>query len=333
MRRDRSTGYLLKLDTIIAPVDGDLKNFEAHFRRALRSNVGLVDAVVRYVVRRKGKRIRPALVMLSAAATGGISEATFRGAALVELLHTATLIHDDVVDDADTRRGWPSINAIWKNKVAVLLGDYVLSRGLLLSLEHNDIAFLHSTSTAVKRMSEGELLQIQKSRQLRNDEETYFQIIGDKTASLLATCCEIGALSATEDSDIVGRLRSYGENLGIAFQIRDDILDYTGSASALGKPVGGDLKEKRFTLPLIHAFAKAPSSERKDVLRRLKRGVKRKDIDDIIGFVEKHGGIAYAVKTSEDFRDRAVAQLDVLPDSEAKRALLQLADFVVSRKK
>ena len=323
----------MKLDTIIAPVDGDLRKFEAHFRRALRSNVGLVDAVVRYMVKRKGKRIRPALVLLAAAATGGVSEATFRGAALVELLHTATLVHDDVVDDADTRRGWPSINAIWKNKVAVLLGDYVLSRGLLLSLEHNDIAFLHSTSTAVKRMSEGELLQIQKSRQLRNDEETYFQIIGDKTASLLATCCEIGALSATEDNDVVARLRAYGENLGIAFQIRDDILDYTGTASALGKPVGGDLKEKRFTLPLIHAFSKAPSSERKDVLRRLKRGVGRKDIDEIIRFVDRHGGIAYAVTTAEDYRDRATAQLAPLPDSEAKRALMDLADFVVSRKK
>lgn len=323
----------MKLDTIIAPVEGDLKKFEAHFRRALTSNVGLVDAVVRYVVKRKGKRIRPALVMLSAAACGGIGESTFRGAALVELLHTATLIHDDVVDDAETRRSWPSINAIWKNKVAVLLGDYVLSRGLLLSLEHDDIAFLRSTSNAVKRMSEGELLQIQKSRQLRNDEETYFQIIGDKTASLLATCCEIGALSATDDSGTVGRLRSYGEYIGIAFQIRDDILDFTGTESMLGKPVGGDLKEKKFTLPLIHAFANAPSSRRKEVLRKLKSGVKRKDIADIVRFVEEFGGIAYAIKTSEDYRDRAIAQIDLLPNSEAKRSLLQLADFVVSRTK
>jgi octaprenyl-diphosphate synthase len=323
----------VKLDTIIAPVEADLKTFEAHFRRALKSNVGLVDAVVRYMVKRKGKRIRPALVMLSAGACGGIGEASFRGAALVELLHTATLIHDDVVDDAETRRGWPSINAIWKNKVAVLLGDYVLSRGLLLSLEHDDIAFLRSTSTAVKRMSEGELLQIQKSRQLRNDEETYFRIIGDKTASLLATCCEIGALSATGDRETVERLRDYGEYIGVAFQIRDDILDFTGTESTLGKPVGGDLKEKKFTLPLIHAFTNAPSSRRKDVLRKLKSGVKRRDIDEIIRFVHEYGGIAYAVRTAEEYRDRATAQLEPLPDSEAKRALLQLADFVVSRKK
>ena len=277
--------------------------------------------------------LRPALLLLTAQACGGVQTAHRTLAAVVEMVHLATLVHDDVVDDADTRRGWPSINAIWKNKVAVLLGDYVLSRGLLLSLEHDDISFLRSTSTAVKRMSEGELLQIQKSRQLRNDEETYFQIIGDKTASLLATCCEIGALSATDDADLVARLRGYGENLGIAFQIRDDILDYTGSATALGKPVGGDLKEKRFTLPLIHAFGKAPSSERKDVLRRLKRGVERKDIDEIHRFVDRHGGIAFAVKTAEDYRDRATAQLDVLPDSEAKRALMDLAAFVVSRKK
>ncbi len=323
----------MKLDTIIAPVEGDLKKFEAHFRRSLKSNVGLVDAVVRYMVKRKGKRIRPALVMLSAGACGSINEATFRGAALVELLHTATLIHDDVVDDAETRRNWPSINAIWKNKVAVLLGDYVLSRGLLLSLENNDIDFLQSTSTAVKRMSEGELLQIQKSRQLRNDEETYFQIIGDKTASLLATCCEIGALSATTDREMVDRLRGYGENLGIAFQIRDDILDFTGTESTIGKPVGGDLKEKKFTLPLIHAFTNAPSGRRKTVLHSLKRGVKRKDIDDIIRFVEEFGGIAYARKTAEDYRDRAIALLAPLPDSEAKQSLLQLADFVVTRKK
>lgn len=323
----------MKLDTIIAPVAGDLKNFEVHFRKALKSNVGLVDAAVRYMVKRKGKRIRPALVMLAAGACGGINESTFRGAALVELLHTATLIHDDVVDEAATRRNWPSINAIWKNKVAVLMGDYVLSRGLLLSLEHDDIAFLRSTSMAVKRMSEGELLQIQKSRQLRNDEATYFQIIGDKTASLLATCCEIGALSATLDADVVERMRCYGENIGIAFQIRDDILDFTGTESTIGKPVGGDLKEKKFTLPLIHAFGIAPSVRRKSVLRMLKSGVKRKDIEEIARFVEEFGGIEYARKTAEGYRDRAMAQIEGFPNSAAKDSLLQLADFVVTRKK
>ncbi len=323
----------LKLDRILAPVKSELKDFEAHFRTALKSNVGIVDTVVRYVVKRKGKQIRPALVMLSAAACGGINERTFRGAALVELLHTATLIHDDVVDEADTRRGWPSINAIWKNKVAVLMGDYVLSRGLLLSLEHNDVSFLHSTSRAVKRMSEGELLQIQKSRQLSNDEATYFQIIGDKTASLLSTCCEIGALSVTENEEVVTAMREYGEAIGIAFQIRDDILDFLGTESALGKPVGGDLKEKKFTLPLIHAIGNAPSSRRKTVIRLLKNGVGRKDIETIVEFVQEFGGIAHAERVAEDYRVRAVEQIANFPDSPAKQSLIDLATFVVARLK
>jgi octaprenyl-diphosphate synthase len=323
----------IKLDGILFPVRKELKDFEAHFKSALKSNVGIVDTVVRYVIKRKGKKLRPALVMLAAAASGGITERTFRGAALVELLHTATLIHDDVVDEADTRRGWPSINAIWKNKVAVLMGDYVLSRGLLLSLDHNDVSFLHSTSRAVKRMSEGELLQIQKSRQLRNDEQTYFQIIGDKTASLLATCCEIGALSATDDDGVVTAMREYGEALGIAFQIRDDILDFTGTESTIGKPVGGDLKEKKFTLPLIHAFGNAPTSRRKGVVRLLKNGVGRRDIETIIAFVQEFGGITYAEGVAEDYRRRAVAQIDGLPDSPAKTSLTDLAEFVIRRAK
>jgi octaprenyl-diphosphate synthase len=323
----------LKLDSIIAPVSPQLKDFEAHFRRSLRSDVGLVDAVVRYMIKRKGKRIRPALVLLSAATCGEIGDATFRGAALVELLHTATLVHDDVVDDADTRRGWPSINRIWKNKVSVLLGDYVLARGLLLSLEHEDIAFLHSTSTAVRRMSEGELLQIQKSRQMNTDEETYFRIIGDKTASLLATCCEIGARSATENDRKVEQLRAYGEAIGIAFQIRDDLLDFLGTERTIGKPVGGDLKEKKFTLPLIYAFRQAPNGRRKAVLRALKRGVKRKEIAEILEFVKEYGGIDYADRVAKEYRDRAVDCLADFPDSEAKRALTDLATFVVSRSK
>jgi len=323
----------LKLETIIAPVSPQLKDFERHFRLSLKSDVSLVDTVVRYMVKRKGKRIRPALVLLSAEAVGGISSSTYRGAALVELLHTATLIHDDVVDEADKRRGWPSINAIWKNKVSVLLGDYVLSRGLLLSLEHEDIAFLHSTSTAVKRMSEGELLQIQKTRQLNTDEETYFQIIGDKTASLLATCCEIGALSATTDKAQVESMQQYGEAIGTAFQIRDDLLDFLGKESTLGKPIGGDLKEKKFTLPLIHAFSQAPDKRRKQVLRAVKRGVKRSDITDILSFVQEYGGIDYAEKTANDYRDRAISALDTLPESKAKQSLIDLAHFVVERAK
>lgn len=323
----------VSLDSILAPVKNELKDFEGHFRKALRSNIGIVDTVVRYVIKRKGKQVRPMLVLLSAAASGGITEATYRGAALVELLHTATLIHDDVVDESATRRGWPSINAIWKNKVAVLMGDYVLSRGLLLSLDHEDISFLHCTSRAVKRMSEGELLQIQKSRQLRNDEGTYFRIIGDKTASLLSTCCEIGALSATTDAAVITAMREYGEALGIAFQIRDDILDFLGKESTIGKPVGGDLKEKKFTLPLIHALGNAPFLRRRHVIRLLKNGVGRKDIETIIDFVKEFGGIDHAERTAEQYRQRAVDQLSILPDSPARRALIDLAHFVITRAK
>ncbi len=323
----------VSLDSILAPVKSELKDFEGHFRKALRSNIGIVDTVVRYVIKRKGKQVRPMLVLLSAAASGGITEATYRGAALVELLHTATLIHDDVVDESATRRGWPSINAIWKNKVAVLMGDYVLSRGLLLSLDHEDISFLHCTSRAVKRMSEGELLQIQKSRQLRNDEATYFRIIGDKTASLLSTCCEIGALSATTDAAVIAAMREYGEALGIAFQIRDDILDFLGKESTIGKPVGGDLKEKKFTLPLIHALGNAPFLRRRHVIRLLKNGVGRKDIETIIDFVKEFGGIDHAERTAEQYRQRAVDQLSTLPDSPARRALTDLAQFVITRAK
>jgi len=321
------------LNTILRPVRKELKEFDTHFREALTSNVGIVDTIVRYVVRRKGKKIRPALVLLSAATCGGIVDATFRGATLVELLHTATLIHDDVVDESTTRRGWPSINAIWKNKVSVLMGDYVLSRGLLLSLDHDDIAFLRCTSRAVKRMSEGELLQIQKSRQLNNDEDTYFRIISDKTASLLSTCCEIGAESATTDTDDVRAMREYGEALGVAFQLRDDILDFLGSEKTFGKPVGGDLKEKKFTLPLIYAFKTAPTSRRKSVIRTLRNGLKRKDFDMIVDFVSEFGGIAYAERTAEEYRARATAQLLRFPDSSARQSLIDLAHFVVTRMK
>ena len=216
---------------IVSPIQHHLDIFDQVFRESIRSQIGLVDLVTKYIVRQKGKKVRPILVLLSAELCGGVNERSYRGATLVEILHTATLIHDDVVDDADTRRGLASINAVWKNKIAVLMGDYLLSRGLLLSLENDDFRFLKITSTAVRRMSEGELHQIQKSRKLDMDEETYLRIIGDKTASLLSTCCEIGATSATDDAEPPPLMREYGEKVGLAFQIRDDILDYIGRQS------------------------------------------------------------------------------------------------------
>lgn len=323
----------MDVSSIITPVRTELAEFEAHFREAMRSNVGLVDTVVRYVVRRKGKRVRPALVLLSAQATGGISERTYRGAALVELLHTATLVHDDVVDDAEKRRGLASINAVWKNKVAVLMGDYILARGLLLSLAGRDYDLLHSSSEAVRRMSEGELLQIQKSRQMNTDEETYYRIIGDKTASLLAACCEIGARSATDDAAVITRMRDYGENIGMAFQIRDDLLDYLSTERTLGKPIGGDLKEKKLTLPLIHALRTAKRRDGRRVLRLLRNGVGRREINEIVAFVEAHGGTAYARTRADHYRDAALACLADLPDSDAVASLRSFAQYVISRTK
>ncbi|MBI3004100.1 MAG: polyprenyl synthetase family protein [Ignavibacteriales bacterium] len=297
----------------------------------MRSKVGLVDVIARYIIRQKGKRVRPLLVLLSAKVCGDIGESTYRAATLVEILHTATLVHDDVVDDADTRRGLASINAVWKNKVSVLMGDYLLSRGLLISLEHNDYYFLHSTSNAVKRMSEGELLQIQKSRQLNIDEETYLKIIGDKTASLFSTCTDIGAASSTEDSGKRELMRNFGESIGMAFQIRDDLLDYEGRKSIIGKPTGIDIKEKKLTLPLIHALHSGPRREARQALRLIKNGAKRKDLDWVIDFVKAAGGIDYAFAKAEHFASLARHNLTSFADSPAKHSLLQFVHFVMER--
>jgi len=325
----RKTAALL--DSIKQPIEEELKRFAGFFRDSMRSRVGLVDLVARYLVRQKGKRVRPILVFLSAKACGGVNQSTYRAATLVEILHTATLIHDDVVDDADTRRGLASINAVWKNKIAVLMGDYLLSRGLLLSLEQNDYYFLHCTSRAVKRMSEGELLQIQKSRQLNIDEETYLQIIGDKTASLLSTCTEIGAASATEDPQRRAQMRDFGEHIGIAFQIRDDLLDYQGRRSVIGKPTGIDMKERKLTLPLIYALRHGPKKEAKQALRLIKNGAKQRDVEWVIEFVVQAGGIDYAKEKAEYYSQLARENLATLPESDAKAALLEFVDFVMER--
>ena len=321
----------MDLDEIIYPIKDQIRQFNIEFRNAIRSNVGIVDTVARYILRQKGKKLRPILVLLTAEASGGINDGTYRAAMLVELLHTATLIHDDVVDSADMRRGIASINAAWKNKVAVLMGDYLLSRGLLLSLLHDEFEFLKVTSFAVKRMSEGELLQIQKSRQLNMDEATYFRIISDKTASLISTCCELGAVSATKDKDIVVHLREFGELLGMAFQIRDDVLDYEGKKATLGKPIGGDIKERKVTLPLIYAFQSAPKQTTRSVLRLLKNGKVGSKISEVIEFAEHYGGIDRAHEKATEFISRARAELDEIRDSEAKESLLKLTDFVVER--
>lgn len=322
----------LSLKEISSPIKSELERFDEIFKASLRSNVGLVDLVARYIIRQKGKKIRPLLVMLSAKISGGVTDRTYRGATLVELLHTATLIHDDVVDDANKRRGMWSINALFKNKVAVLMGDYLLSRGLMISVDGKDYDFLGVTTNAVKRMSEGELLQIQKTRKLDIDEETYFKVISDKTASLLETCCSIGAMSTTDNKDYIETMRIFGHSLGMSFQIRDDILDYEGKSNLIGKPVGGDIKEKKITLPLIYSLNNVSSNEAAKIKKILKNGNDKTKIKDIMQFVHENNGIDYALKVAQKYSDEAKNSLNIFPDSQIKLSLQALVDFVTARK-
>ena len=320
------------LSQISHPIKTELETFNEKFKESIRSKVGLVDLVAKYIIRQKGKKIRPLLVLLSAKITGGVNERSYRGAVLVELLHTATLIHDDVVDNANKRRGFWSINALFKNKVAVLMGDYLLSRGLMIAVEGKDFDFLKVITNTVKRMSEGELLQIQKTRKLDIDEETYFKVISDKTASLLETCCEIGALSATDNSEYHLAMKNFGQSIGMAFQIRDDILDYEGSFQLMGKPTGGDIKEKKITLPLIYSLNKVSKKEASDIRKMIKNGGKKQDMKEIISFVRDNGGINYALETAKFYSYKAKEALNILPDSQSKVALEALVDFVIDRK-
>jgi octaprenyl-diphosphate synthase len=323
----------ISLSEISVPIEKELDEFVVLFRNSLKSKVGLLDIVTRFILKQKGKKIRPLLVLLSSQACGSVTERTYRGAILVELLHTATLVHDDVVDGAESRRGFPSINAIWKNKIAVLMGDYLLAKGLMLAVDSKDYDFLQVITNTVKRMSEGELLQISKTRKLDNDEETYFRIISDKTASLLSTCCSIGAMAATKNDEIIKALHEYGENIGLAFQIRDDLLDIVGSKSLIGKPLGSDIKEKKLTLPLIYALRTAPKADSKKIISELKRSEKKINVSMIVDFILNNHGVDYAEKKAIEIIKRAKNNLSILPDSEAKRSLLLLSDYIIERKK
>ena len=319
------------LDEIRIPVEDDLDAFRTYFREAMRSDHTLLDKITQYVLWQKGKRIRPLLVLLSARACGrGATEITHRAAALVELLHTATLVHDDVVDDAERRRSVFSINALWKNKIAVLMGDFLLSRGLLLSLDHDDYSILHTLSDAVRRMSEGELLQIEKSRLLDIDEDTYFRIISDKTASLISACTKSGAVSVTEDEHLIERMHQFGETLGLAFQIRDDLFDFSREAS--GKPIGIDLQEKKMTLPLIVALRESSRKERKRILKIVDQDEKsREDLETVTSFVRQHDGIEYARDRMTSLADEAKSYLSSLPPSDARASLVGLTEFAIRR--
>jgi octaprenyl-diphosphate synthase len=321
------------LSNIQKPIEKELNEFDDVFKKTLKSKVALVDLVAKYILKQKGKRIRPLLVFHSARCCGGITDRSYRGATLVELLHTATLVHDDVVDSADKRRGLPSINAIWKNKVAVLMGDYLLSRGLMTAVDNEDYDFLKIITDTVKIMSEGELLQISKTKKLDIDEKTYFKIILYKTASLLATCCEIGAKSATDDPKMIESMRLFGEYLGIAFQIRDDILDYVGSSKIIGKAIGRDIRDKKMTLPLIYSLGQASSKDASRILKYIKNGEKNANVSDVIKFVVETGGIDYAEKVSVEFAEKAGEEMRKVNETELAEPLLSLLEFVITRKK
>lgn len=321
-----------QLSEITQPIKIELDSFNRIFRDSLRSRVGLVDLVTRYIIRQKGKKIRPLLVLLSAKVSGGVNERSYRGAVLVELLHTATLVHDDVVDNADKRRGLWSINKVFKNKIAVLMGDYLLSKGLLIAMEGKDYDFLEVITNTVKRMSEGELLQIQKTRKLDIDEETYFRVISDKTASLIETCCTIGVMSTNSDREYISAMGEFGKNLGISFQIRDDILDYEGSLSITGKRAGGDIKEKKITLPLIYSLNQVSPVKAAEIRKIIKNGKDKIKVEEVINFVRENKGIDYAVSKAKTYSQKAKDALKVFPDSQSKLALEALVDFVVDRK-
>lgn len=319
-----------KLSEIQAPIEKELQHFEVHFRNALKTKVMLLDKIMQYIIKRKGKQMRPMFVLLTANVCGGIQPATYRGAALVELLHTATLIHDDVVDDADERRGFFSLNALWKNKIAVLVGDYLLSRGLLMSLEADDFLLLKIVSNAVKLMSEGELLQIEKARTLNIDVAVYLEIIRMKTASLIASCTECGAASVTDDKQIIENFRLFGEKIGLAFQIKDDLLDY--GEDAIGKPLGIDLKEKKMTLPLIHALNQASWYDRRKVIGLVKNHKgNKKELQWIKDFIIQNEGIAYSQKVMFQYKEEAMELIKPFPESPSKQSLIDLVNYTIER--
>ena len=298
----------------------------------MQSSVPLLDRITHYIVKRKGKQIRPMFVFFSASLCGGITEATHRGAALVELLHTATLVHDDVVDNSYQRRGFFSVNALWKNKIAVLVGDFLLSKGLLLSINNGDFGLLKLVSNAVKQMSEGELLQIEKARRLDIDEKVYYEVIRQKTASLIASCCACGAASAGANEETVEKMRLFGEKVGIAFQIKDDLLDF--GTDDIGKPLGIDIKEKKITLPLIYALNQSGSAEKKRVINLVKNHNEESEkVSEIINFVRKSVGMDYARSQMEMYQNEAFAILNEFPEHESRKALEKLVRFTTERKK
>ncbi len=324
---------MISLNDIKRPIDENIDIFEKKFRKSMQSSVPLLDIVTRYILKRKGKQIRPMFVFLSAKICGTLNEKTYRAASLIELLHTATLVHDDVVDDSNERRGFFSINALWKNKIAVLVGDFLLSRGLLLAVENNDFDLLKIVSQAVKEMSEGELLQIEKARNLDIEEDIYYEIIRKKTASLIASCCACGAASTVNNTDIINKMHQFGEYVGIAFQIKDDLFDYEKSRET-GKPNGIDIKEQKMTLPLIYMLNNSGSLEKRKAINIVKKHHNNpQKVSELIEKVNNSGGIEYSKVKMEEYKNKALSILSEMPESESKTAMENLVNFTINRNK
>jgi octaprenyl-diphosphate synthase len=318
------------LDEIKKPIEKELDEFELRFRESMRSKAPLLDRITHYIVTRKGKQMRPMFVFLSAKLCGEINEATYVAASLVEILHTATLVHDDVVDDSYKRRGFFSINALWKNKIAVLVGDFLLAKGLALSIENNQYKLLGMLSNTIKEMSEGELLQLEKARKLDIREDIYFEIIRQKTASLIASACASGAATTTTDDEKIARIKQMGEKIGIAFQIKDDLFDY--EEAEIGKPRGIDIKERKMTLPLIHALGKVSSSDRRKIINIVKNeNTNMEKVRWVIERVRSNGGMDYAKQKMNDYKTEAENILNSFPDNDARRSIYEMIQFTINR--
>lgn len=325
--------HMITLEDIRRPVSKEMKEFDSRFRSEISSDISLVNIVTRFVLRRKGKQMRPLFVFLSSRLTGEITESTYTAAALVELMHTATLVHDDVVDESNERRGTFSVKAIWKSKVAVLFGDYLLAQGLLLAVKNKNYDLLEIVSNASREMSEGELLQIQKSRSLNIDMETYYEVIRKKTASLIASCTASGAKAAGAAQDVVDRVYQMGIEIGMAFQIKDDLFDYQ-THGIIGKPTGNDIKDKKFTLPLIYALNNADPSSRKAMIRKINKGNRSQHVvNEVVQFVKDMGGIDFANSKMQEYKSAAMEILHSFPDSPSRNSLRDLVEYTVSRKK
>ena len=320
-----------ELKKIRAPISKELVEFEIYFRESLRSNIPLLEIITRYILRRKGKQMRPTLVLLSASMLGTINESSYVAASLIELLHTASLVHDDVVDESYERRGFFSLNALWKSKIAVLVGDFLLAKGLLLSVETKEYSLLEIVSNAVKEMSEGEILQIQKIRRLNITMDEYFEVISKKTAALIAACSASGAKSVNASEEVVLKMKKFGELIGIAFQIKDDLFDYQRNTS-IGKPTANDIKEKKMTLPLIYALHVCSTRENRNIRKLIRHENKNSGkINEIISFVEKNGGLVYAENKMNEYKKEALAILTEFPDNPYRRSMESFVEFTTNR--